>query len=1093
MEPPPSFDPSVLVAHAGFVRRLARGLVRRGDDADELAAETTAAAVAQRPDTTHEPSFRGWLKRVLGRVARRRFVAAERRLARERLVSRPELDERARAPVDVAAQLELERRLAEAFATLAEPYRTTLFRRYWLDLTPTQIAEQTATPLATVKSRLQRGLEELRERLDAAHGGKRESWLPALVPFVSFGGPTVMATKSKVLALAAAALVIAGASVVWLEPWKENDGGGTNEERSSAAAAGASERERATASGEEAAPPTAPAVERAPVAVDESALPFASGIVVDGSGAPIGGVDVVASCVYREFQGRWVQQPLRLHRVERDRVATTDASGRFRVAEPLADLVALRFLKDGFGLQEWSELSARRSENQEHRVVLRTGGRLAGIVLDSDRKPVAGARLTFMPSSDAPPGPREHVATLLPGAPSFTPLVGWQETKSDASGAFRFASFVSGPFRLTAAASGYGWAQLESATLPSSGEIVLTRDALLLDVVDVDTGEPLRAAAIVLDPKSGAILQQVVPFTWPDADHADLPPPGRLSLHTGFGDPFESSTPWLSQARDGKAEVVLRVIADGYVADELAVTLATKKEPPHLHVELTPRDEREGDVALSGRVTGAPRAALSVYTLVPGWSEDYLERNEPLLSTRCGDDGSFQLRDLPLGRYRLAARAEGFAPAWLDAAPPARDLLLELTPSASIEARVRDRAGKPVKNAVVHAQPGGAAPRGGAHAWGGRTDENGIALLEGLPATTFRIAAFDDLRFDLADTGAVFPIKPDRFPDDLVVTTKPGERTQVELAFVERLPVTLHFERDDGSPATSVKLSLTNFSGPVAATYRELERLRAMTFEIDPLGDARVELFPGHYEWQASESSVQRRVVFDVTRVVGQRLVVRLPSLGPTGELSGRLVELGSGKPIAGFGVHAVLANPGGEGATLGERVTDADGRFRFEQIPAGAVRLIAFDDAGRRARFDKLKAPAGLRSPYDQAEQECAVEPGRVNEVEIALPPVHAEHPDFPTLELVATVRDPDGRPLEKATVRVKVSIGAASCIVAEFETDEQGRGSARVFTGDSYRLLVNGPWPAGEKRPPFQSQQLDATPRDGVVAVEVVLQRRQ
>src|SRR6185369_17313536 len=60
------FDPDVLARHAQFVRRLARGLVRDGDAADELTSRTFAAAVERRPDTG--PGFRVWLQRVTVRL-----------------------------------------------------------------------------------------------------------------------------------------------------------------------------------------------------------------------------------------------------------------------------------------------------------------------------------------------------------------------------------------------------------------------------------------------------------------------------------------------------------------------------------------------------------------------------------------------------------------------------------------------------------------------------------------------------------------------------------------------------------------------------------------------------------------------------------------------------------------------------------------------------------------------------------------------------------------------------------------------------------------------------------------------------------------
>src|SRR5262245_36960096 len=141
----PAFDPQLLAQQLAFVRRLARGLARGADEADELAARTVAAAWTQRPATG--AAFGGWLRRVAQRLRRREREADARRVAREHAVARPE----ATPPADeLAAQLELTRRITAALEALDEPFRRTLFDRYFLDRTPSEIAAATDVPLATV-------------------------------------------------------------------------------------------------------------------------------------------------------------------------------------------------------------------------------------------------------------------------------------------------------------------------------------------------------------------------------------------------------------------------------------------------------------------------------------------------------------------------------------------------------------------------------------------------------------------------------------------------------------------------------------------------------------------------------------------------------------------------------------------------------------------------------------------------------------------------------------------------------------------------------------------------------------------------------
>ena len=55
--------------------------------------------------------------------------------------------------------------LAEALAGLREPFRATVILRYYEGLNATEIAERLGENSGTIRQRLKRGLEELREDL----------------------------------------------------------------------------------------------------------------------------------------------------------------------------------------------------------------------------------------------------------------------------------------------------------------------------------------------------------------------------------------------------------------------------------------------------------------------------------------------------------------------------------------------------------------------------------------------------------------------------------------------------------------------------------------------------------------------------------------------------------------------------------------------------------------------------------------------------------------------------------------------------------------------------------------------------------------
>ena len=66
-------DPHALLAHAAWLRRLARSLVGDGAAADDLVQETWVAAL-RRPPAEDRP-VRPWLRRVLENAARFRWRA----------------------------------------------------------------------------------------------------------------------------------------------------------------------------------------------------------------------------------------------------------------------------------------------------------------------------------------------------------------------------------------------------------------------------------------------------------------------------------------------------------------------------------------------------------------------------------------------------------------------------------------------------------------------------------------------------------------------------------------------------------------------------------------------------------------------------------------------------------------------------------------------------------------------------------------------------------------------------------------------------------------------------------------------------------
>ncbi len=179
--------------HAGALRSLARDLLRDRHAAEDIAQDTLHAALAHQE--LRPGPMGGWLQRTLTNFAWQWRRGEGRRRTRESRLPSPDP---APAPPDTLGRRETLQAVTTAVLGLDEPYQTVVFLRYFEDLPPRAIAKRTATNLATVKSRLQRGLVMLRVRLDRTCGGDPQKWRGALLFTFGLPLPTV-ATASLTL------------------------------------------------------------------------------------------------------------------------------------------------------------------------------------------------------------------------------------------------------------------------------------------------------------------------------------------------------------------------------------------------------------------------------------------------------------------------------------------------------------------------------------------------------------------------------------------------------------------------------------------------------------------------------------------------------------------------------------------------------------------------------------------------------------------------------------------------------------------------------------------------------------------------------
>ena len=207
-------DPEELLSHVARLRALARRLVADQGRADDVVQQALLAAIERPPRVA--VSFGPWLVGVVRHLARRTYRAESRRRSHE-TAARPRACEA--APDQIAARSEAFRDLADAVHRLDPACRDVVVLHYFDGLAMREVAERLGAPVETVRSRLKRALAQLRQRLDAEHGGDGRTWCAALVPLLAGGaagtksalvqGGLAVTVKTKVSIAAAAVLLVA--------------------------------------------------------------------------------------------------------------------------------------------------------------------------------------------------------------------------------------------------------------------------------------------------------------------------------------------------------------------------------------------------------------------------------------------------------------------------------------------------------------------------------------------------------------------------------------------------------------------------------------------------------------------------------------------------------------------------------------------------------------------------------------------------------------------------------------------------------------------------------------------------------------------
>ena len=751
--------PEVLLEHGDFLRALARRLLQDEHLAEDAVQQTFAQALSSPP---RHDGVRAWLATVLRNLVRNSRRADQRRVARERSVAQTSLVPSAEEVHQREAQREaLRRQVVHAVLGLPEPYRATVLLRYFEHLSPSEIAKHDGLSASTVRTRLQRGHELLRRRLDDAHRGDRQRWLLAMVPFARNSAPAAAAVSALPLSLLAMkkfAIILAAFVGVLLVYVAVSPFSTTTPAPIAPAAAAASQPAGVVAAKQSADPLRRSATEAAVERTGEVSLPteFATalagfrGRVLRADGTPASGCS------------------LQLYRVAMDAVlgadglASTDAAAEPRLRAGVATTSVdgafvidgvrprgLFVLRCGVGSEEQTTRVVQRAPAPGEVVdlgdlVLSGVAVLTGTVVDDDGTPVADAEvravdlpapflamlplLSFDPCGAVAVRRPQGSAALVEVPPWLRELWGSLPipmTRTAGDGTFRLAGVPAGSTTLAVAKSG-----LATATRANvRAELAAVRD---VGTVRLGDGEEL-----------------VVAVTEPDG--APVAGVEVMAGNTNAMQPFDPLR------RVGVTDASGTLTAAGF--SQGRVTVAVRRGPGHRWtIAPTQRVDRDVEIVLPERfaldvrlVSAAGRALARLSCVVLPSAGAGLPELRAFGATRPLDlkdrldigERSLRVRDLPAGDYTLVVAASEHGRV-VRQVPLAGDTQIEmaLPAPASYRVQVVDARHRPVQRATVYARlrPTAAWPATMPVA-SGLTDAAGVHVADDLPGRVLEFTA----------------------------------------------------------------------------------------------------------------------------------------------------------------------------------------------------------------------------------------------------------------------------------------------------------------------------------------------------------------
>ncbi|MFT7669256.1 MAG: RNA polymerase sigma-70 factor (ECF subfamily) [Planctomycetota bacterium] len=797
-----SFSADSLLDHGSWAHSLARSLVG-ASDADDLVSETWLIALQAKPLV--DRPLRPWLGTVLGNLARQRARSKGRRAERERMAAR---DEAQPSAGELTARAESQKLLMEELLKLDVDLREILLLRFFENKSAAEIGRIKELPASTVKSRLERGLDQMRVGLDQRFEGQRSLWSTALLPLLQGAEHRGMSTLVK-LALSLCVVTATSLGLVFVGMGGLEFMGTVPIE----------------------AVGFAPIVEVHETDFLEDASQSERVAFVTEIESP--GVEATPESDATRFRMRFLD--LNHHPMPDVRVnGVFDRKGRFA-------------LSDANGIVDWSftpkhagmgysvsyshmaiardTLSVQGAESEVTDlgdIIVRPGGALRGRVLDGLGTPLAGAKVEVL---------GESIRGKAAGGLTFSShsSLGHARGVTDETGSFQLSGLLVGDVRVHVEAlrglhkASSGWVEIREGQ-ESHGLVIFAPEAPIEN----------RIEGVVYGP--------------------DGNPLGGVSVQTRFKSLFSSGSIRMSNSADGSFLVVSSSDADyelvfrapgilGYAPVTLSgvrlgeVNLSVNFEPDieerTVVLPKSPGSVVTGWVLVDGAaVIGAKlflQRSAQGETFFNGFPVRYESRESS--STQSRADGSFELDVPEAGTYVLRGALNGYAPVEfgpvnLDGRSSASEIELNISAGGSLRGRVVLAAGLNPAGRLV------AISRGDCWAESRRVGADGAYEFTGLIPGRWQVTLVDREIVDGVSTSSTSSFSPVEIQPPFNCVVHEGESTEFDLSVTDVLECELVGQLEmvgsDPSLWRGVLISRSTQDGSPLP--------RSMTFKLDAEG-----------------------------------------------------------------------------------------------------------------------------------------------------------------------------------------------------------------------------------------------------------------